>query len=67
MSLLNKELVNYQDKLYWVYRKVKASSIKEGHANDVKEFWLCDLVVRNKNDDYLVFLREIPTVEIISN
>lgn len=65
MSLLNKELVNYQDKLYWVYRKVKSTSIKEGHANDVKEFWLCDLVVKNKNDDFLLFLREIPEAKII--
>jgi hypothetical protein len=65
MSILNKELVNYQNKLFWVYRKVKSTSIKEGHVNDVKEFWDCDLVVKNKNDDLLLFLREIPEAEII--
>ena len=37
--MLSKELVKYQDKLYWVYRKVKASVIKEGYVNDLKEFW----------------------------
>lgn len=65
MSLLKKELINYQDRLYWIYRKVKASSIKEGHTNDVKEFWMCDLVVKNKNDDNLLFLREIPEAKVI--
>ncbi len=65
MSILNKELVNHQNKLFWVYRKVKSTSIKEGHVNDVKEFWDCDLVVKNKNDDLLLFLREIPEAEII--
>ncbi len=67
MSFLTKELVNYQDKLYWVYRKIKSSSIKEGRTNDVKEFWNCDLVVKNRNDDFLLFLREIPDAKIISN
>lgn len=31
------ELVNYKDKLYYVYRKVDMGMIKEGHVNDVKE------------------------------
>ncbi len=56
MSILNKELINYQDKLYWVYRRIKATSIKEGHTNDVKEHWMCDLVIKNRNDDNLLFL-----------
>jgi hypothetical protein len=64
MSLLHKELINYQDRLFWVYRKIKASSIKEGRTNDVKEFWMCDLVVKSKNDDNLLFLREIPEVMV---
>jgi len=60
--MLSKELVKYQDKLYWIYRKVKASVIKEGYVNDLKEFWNCDVAVRNRNqnDDIILFLREIP-------
>jgi hypothetical protein len=60
--MLSKELVKYQDNLYWVYRKVKASVIKEGYVNDLKEFWNCDVAVRNRNqnDDIILFLREIP-------
>lgn len=66
--MLNKELVNYQDKLYWVYRKIKHSQVKEGSVNDLKEFWYCDMVVRNRNqqDDTLLFLREISEAKIVS-
>ncbi len=34
---MNKELLTYKDKLFWVYRKVKHDHIKEGFVNDVKE------------------------------
>jgi hypothetical protein len=66
--MLNKELVNYQDKLYWVYRRIKHSQVKEGSVNDLKEFWHCDMVVRNRNqqDDTLLFLREIEEAKIVS-
>jgi hypothetical protein len=66
--MLSKELVNYQDKLYWVYRKIKHSQVKEGSVNDLKEFWYCDMVVRNRNqqDDTLLFLREIEEAVIVS-
>jgi hypothetical protein len=65
--MLSKELVKYQDKLYWIYRKVKSSTIKEGHVNDVKEFWNCDVAVRNRNqnDDIILFLREIPEATLV--
>ena len=65
--MLNKELVNYQDKLYWVYRKVKNSQVKEGSITDLKNFWMCDMVVRNiiNNDDTLLFMREIEEAEIV--
>ena len=66
--MLNKELVNYQDKLYWIYRRIKHSQVKEGSVNDLKEFWYCDMVVRNRNqqDDILLFLREIEEAKIVS-
>ena len=65
--MLSKELVKYQDKLYWIYRKVKASVIKEGYVNDLKEFWNCDVAVRNRNqnDDIILFLREIPEAILV--
>ena len=63
--MLPREFVKYQDKLYWVYRKHKQTSIKEGYVNDLKEFWNCDVVVRNKmnNDDILLFLRLVEDAE----
>jgi hypothetical protein len=65
--MLTKELVNYHDKLYWVYRKIKQSQVKDGSITDLKEFWMCDMVVKSKNnnDDILLFMREIPNAEIV--
>jgi hypothetical protein len=68
--MLNKELVKYQDKLFWVYKKVKESHIVEGKVQEVKEFWMCDIVLKQKtssNDEVLIFLREIPEVEIVKD
>jgi hypothetical protein len=66
--MVPKEFVNYQDKLYWIYRKVKHHQVKEGSVNDLKEFWMCDMVVRNRNqnDDTLLFMREIEEATIVS-
>lgn len=65
--MLPKEYINYQDKLYWIYRKVKHSQVKEGSVSDLKDFWMCDMVVRNRNqnDDVLLFLREIEDAKIV--
>ena len=65
----NYELINFQDKLYYVYRRVPENQVKEGMLNDLKEHWMCDLVVKNKKADtnILVFLREIPEAEIIED
>ena len=66
--MLNKELVQYQDKLYWDYRKIKNSQVKEGSISDLRDFWMCDVAVRNRNqnDDLLLFLREIEDAKIVS-
>ena len=65
--MLPREFVNYQNKLYTVYRKIKQSSIKEGSINDVKELWNCDVVVksRNNNDDTLLFLKQVEEAIIV--
>ena len=66
--MLNKELVNYQDKLYYIYKKIKQDRIKDGHVNDIKDFWGWDAVVRSRmnNDDTLLFLREIEEATYVS-
>lgn len=66
--MVNKELIQYQNKLFYIYRKMKPHQIKDGQLNDLKEFYMCDVVVRGKqnNDDTLLFLREIPEAEIVN-
>jgi hypothetical protein len=66
--MLPREYVNYDNKLYWVYRKVNQSQVKEGSVSDLKNFWMCDMVIRNKNqtNDTLLFMREIEEAIIVS-
>jgi hypothetical protein len=66
--MLPREYVNYQDKLYWVYRKVNQSQVKEDLVSDLKNFWMCDIVIRstNQNNNTLLFMREIEEAIIVS-
>jgi len=67
--MFGKEMVTYQNKLYWIYRKVKHSQVNEGSVSDLRDFWMCDMVVRSKTnqDDTLLFLREIEDAKIVKN
>jgi len=67
--MLNKELINYQDRLFYIYKKIKQDRIVEGSINDLKEQWGCDVVVKSRinNDDTLLFLIEIPEAEIVND
>jgi len=67
LTLKGLEMINYQDKLYYVYRRFSKNLIKEGFVNDVKELWHCDVVLKKKNEDdeTLIFLVEIPDAVII--
>jgi hypothetical protein len=66
---VNKEIINYQGSLYWVYRKVKQTQINQEFISELKAYWLCDLVVRDKNSENpkLLFLREISDAMILKN
>lgn len=66
--MVPKEMVVYQNKLYYVYRKLRTSQIKDGYLNIIKELWMCDVVVKNKihQDENLLFLREIEEATIVS-
>jgi len=66
-TLRGLEIVNYQNKLYYVYRRFPKNRIKEGFINDVKELWHCDMVLKKKNEDdeTLIFLVEIPDAVIV--
>jgi hypothetical protein len=66
--MLPREYVNYEDKLYWVYRKVNQSQVKEESVSELRDFWMCDIVIRNKNqnNNTLLFMREIEEAIIVS-
>ena len=66
--MLPREYVNYQDKLYWVYRKVNQSQVKEQSVSDLKDFWMCDIVIKskNQNNNTLLFMREIVEAKIVA-
>ena len=67
--MLCKELFNFQDKLYFIERKFNESRIKQESIEDLKKYWGCDNVVRQMNrqtnENYLLFLKEIPEAEIL--
>lgn len=69
--MLCKELFNYQDKLYLIERRLPETRIKPEFIQELKEYWGCDNVVRQMyrqtNENYLLFLKEIPEAEILSD
>jgi len=64
-----REFINYQEKLYWVYRKVRQSQIIENKVSDLRDFWMCDIVIKSRqhNDETLFFLREISDVIVVND
>lgn len=67
--MIAKELIKYQDRLFWVYRRVNAEQVVEDKIQDLKEFWFCDIVLKQKTPqqgEVLIFLREIPEAIIVS-
>jgi hypothetical protein len=64
--MIKYELLKFQDRLFYVYRRIKSTSIKMEYLEEIKKYWLCDLVLRASTDsEVLIFLREIPDLEII--
>jgi hypothetical protein len=67
--MLNKELFNFQDKLYIIERKVKETQVKPEFINELKEYWGYDNVVKQTfkqtNESVYLFLTEVVDVEII--
>jgi hypothetical protein len=67
--MFRKELFNFQDKLYFIERRVREKHIKPEFIDDLRKYWNCDNVVRQMyqqtNENYLLFLVEIPEAEIL--
>jgi hypothetical protein len=67
--MIPREFVNYQNRLFWVYRKVEQSKVNMDYINELKEFWYCDTVLKQKTSqsgEVLLFLREIPEAVVIN-
>ena len=66
--MIPKEMVTYQDRLFWIYRRVNPTQIQEDKVQESKEFWHCDMVLKQKTsqNEVYMFLREIPEAEIVS-
>jgi hypothetical protein len=62
------EFINYNDKLYVVYRKFKEGRIREEYLNQVREMYDCDLVLKSKTEDRVtvLFLREVKEAELVN-
>jgi hypothetical protein len=67
--MLCKELFNFQDKLFYIDRKIKESHLHYDFINELKSFWKIDTVVKQNsktpNEGYYLFLVEIKEAEII--
>lgn len=62
------EFINYNDKLFTVYRKLKEGRVKEEHFDEIRKFWNCDLVLKSKTQENIttiLFLREISDAKLV--
>lgn len=63
--MFTKETVIYQNKMYWIFRKVFLKEINSKYHDNINILlpaWNCDIVLRsNTNDEepYFIFLRGI--------
>lgn len=69
MSFLSKEFVDYKGKLYWVYRRIKQTTLVKGGLDVIKESYFCDHVLKygDEQNGHYVFLREVSDVEVLED
>jgi hypothetical protein len=61
--MINHELINFQDKLYYVYRKYDINKVKQDKIHELMKLLECDIVVKKDNPNtMLYYLREIPNL-----
>lgn len=69
--MMSMEYINYQERLFWVYRRVKENNIKQEGIPLIRDFWNCDIVLKQNNhhggDVLLLFLKEIPEAVILDS
>jgi len=69
--MTHREYINFQDKLYYLYRKIRSSEVKEEDIQSLKEHWHCDIVIKNKTqnegEEILYYLVLIPEAIVIDD
>lgn len=62
MHFIKKELITFQDKLYYVVKIVRESD--KPNVDNLKEYLQADIVL--KKEEKFFFLRNIPDLDIIT-
>jgi hypothetical protein len=69
--MIHREYINFQDNLYYLYRKIRSNEVLEEDIQSLKEHWHCDMVIKNKTpnegEEFLYFLVLIPGATIIDD
>lgn len=69
--MIHREYINFQDNLYYLYRKIRSNEVLEEDIQPLKEHWHCDTVIKNKTqndgEEFLYFLVLISEATIIED
>jgi len=57
------QLINFNDNLYYVYRKIREKNIKPGATEFILKFWHCDIALKQNEDVF--FCRLIEDAQIV--
>jgi len=58
---MNMQMLNNNGTLCQVYRKVKFKREDKDFINELKEYWMCDTVLKNNDEFY--FCRKVEDIE----
>lgn len=65
--MFNKELINFNNKMYVIHRRILKTSINEKYHNDLNGLvsaWNCDIVIKSTQEPFeFLFLRGIKDVD----
>lgn len=67
--MINHELIKYNNKLFFLYRKFKTHHVKSDKIHDLMYLLECNLVLKKtteQNVEYLYYLKEVPDLEVLN-
>jgi len=66
--MINHELIKYNNKLFFLYRKFKINQVKSEKVHELMTLLECNLVLKKtteQNVEYLYYLKEVPDLEVL--